>query len=474
MRNRSAETLPLGWSWPATHAALRRRGRSWRGRANEQPGLPARAAAARERRLPPPDPPPGHAGRPVPELVQRASRRLVPTACVGLLALLTAAAGFAAATAPTDRRHHPGHPPQRGRPPQHFGNRLASLGGKGRSSLPAATGPPAPAPPALIRHRHRPSHPTRTPSPSRSYWTLPQSGGFSLAGLTTLAYFSIGVNADGSLDQTGSGWNGYESQALTNLITRAHGANERVVLTVNDFDQGSLNALTSSATAPTHPGPGAEERPAGQEPRWRQLRLRGRGQRGPGRTDPADQLGVVGPADGRPALAGDDGHLRLLGRRPGRVLQHPCAGPLGGCLLRHGLRAQPAGHAHPGLAADQRPVQRPDHPAAVHRRRPGLQGHPWASGSSASTGPPATAPCRPRRPAGPPTSPTPRCRAVVIRPTGTRSPTPAGRATRSAPSGTSPTGRTRTGSTWCPNWPPASVSAGWGSGPSAWRKTTPR
>jgi hypothetical protein len=58
------------------------------------------------------------------------------------------------------------------------------------------------------------------------------------------------VNPDGSLDESGSGWNGYQSQALTDLITRAHAAGERVVLTVNDFDQGSLNALTSSPTAP--------------------------------------------------------------------------------------------------------------------------------------------------------------------------------------------------------------------------------
>ena len=83
------------------------------------------------------------------------------------------------------------------------------------------------------------------------YWSLDQSAGFNVAGLTTLAYFSVGINADGSLNQSGPGWNGYESQALSTLITRAHAAGSRVVLTVNDFDQRSLDALTSNPAAAT-------------------------------------------------------------------------------------------------------------------------------------------------------------------------------------------------------------------------------
>ena len=82
------------------------------------------------------------------------------------------------------------------------------------------------------------------------YWTLSQSSGFDLSQISTIAYFSIGVNADGSLDESGPGWNGYQSQALASLITQAHAAGDRVVLTVNDFDQGSLDQLTSSSTAP--------------------------------------------------------------------------------------------------------------------------------------------------------------------------------------------------------------------------------
>ncbi len=82
------------------------------------------------------------------------------------------------------------------------------------------------------------------------YWTLPQALTFGITGLSTLAYFSIDVNPNGTLDESGPGWNGVESQDLADLITRAHAAGERVVLTVTDFARSSLGALTSSPNAP--------------------------------------------------------------------------------------------------------------------------------------------------------------------------------------------------------------------------------
>ena len=68
--------------------------------------------------------------------------------------------------------------------------------------------------------------------------------------LTTLAYFSVDANADGTLDQSGAGWNGYESQDLVNLVTRSHAAGDRVVLTITCFNQHSLDAITSDPNAP--------------------------------------------------------------------------------------------------------------------------------------------------------------------------------------------------------------------------------
>ncbi len=118
---------------------------------------------------------------------------------------------------------------------------------RGSVSLPAATAPPEPAPPSLANAAPLQSHEIFAFAP---YWTLNQSGGFDVSAMTTLAYFSVGVNPDGSLDQSDSGWAGYQSQALADLITRAHAAGSRVVLTVSCFAQSALDALTSSATAP--------------------------------------------------------------------------------------------------------------------------------------------------------------------------------------------------------------------------------
>jgi spore germination protein YaaH len=124
---------------------------------------------------------------------------------------------------------------------------LASLEAAGNAALLApATAPPAPAPPSLASAPPLKAHEVFGFAP---YWTLDQAAGFNLAGISTLAYFAVGVNPDGTLDQSGPGWTGYESQALANLVTQAHAAGDRVVLTVNNFDQGQLDALTSSPTA---------------------------------------------------------------------------------------------------------------------------------------------------------------------------------------------------------------------------------
>jgi len=114
--------------------------------------------------------------------------------------------------------------------------------------LPPASAPPAPAPADVAEAPPLQSHEVFAFAP---YWTLGQSSGFDLQGLTTIAYFSVDVNPDGSLDQSSTGWQGFESQQLADLITRAHGAGDRVVLTVSDFDQGSLDQLTSSPTSPS-------------------------------------------------------------------------------------------------------------------------------------------------------------------------------------------------------------------------------
>jgi spore germination protein YaaH len=69
------------------------------------------------------------------------------------------------------------------------------------------------------------------------------SSGFDLESLSTVAYFAVDVNANGSLVRAGPGWDGYQSQALADLITRSHAAQDRVVLTVKSFDAATLHRL---------------------------------------------------------------------------------------------------------------------------------------------------------------------------------------------------------------------------------------
>jgi hypothetical protein len=113
-------------------------------------------------------------------------------------------------------------------------------------NLPPATAPPAPDPPTLANAAPLRPHEVFGFAP---YWTLSQESGFNVDGMSTLAYFSLDVNPDGSVQTSGAGWDGYQSQALADLVTRAHAANDRAVLTVTDFDQASLDQLTSSPTA---------------------------------------------------------------------------------------------------------------------------------------------------------------------------------------------------------------------------------
>ena len=124
---------------------------------------------------------------------------------------------------------------------------LEQLGATASLALAPATAPPTAAPATLT---DQPPLAARENFAFAPYWTLAQSPMFDITGLSTLAYFSIDVNGNGTLDESGPGWNGFQSQDLADLISRAHAGGERVVLTVTDFGQSSLDALTSSASAP--------------------------------------------------------------------------------------------------------------------------------------------------------------------------------------------------------------------------------
>ncbi len=123
---------------------------------------------------------------------------------------------------------------------------LKQLGATASLALAPATAAPTAAPTSLTE---LPPLAARENFAFAPYWTLAQSPTFDITGLSTLAYFSIDVNGNGTLDESGPGWDGFQSQDLADLISRAHAAGARVVLTVTDFGQSSLNALTSSPSA---------------------------------------------------------------------------------------------------------------------------------------------------------------------------------------------------------------------------------
>jgi hypothetical protein len=120
------------------------------------------------------------------------------------------------------------------------------LGGSSRPlDLPPATTTPTPAPPSVASAATS-SHEVFGYAP---YWSLSQQSSFPVGDFSTLAYFSVDVNPDGTVQESGPGWEGYRSQALVNLVSRAHAAGDRVVLTATDFAQPSLDAITHDPDA---------------------------------------------------------------------------------------------------------------------------------------------------------------------------------------------------------------------------------
>ncbi|HZS15375.1 MAG TPA: glycosyl hydrolase family 18 protein [Candidatus Dormibacteraeota bacterium] len=172
-------------------------------------------------------------------------------AAAGLVVALATVAVLAAPLVHTSTgasaRQHPTDPPAAQRP----GLAVVHAGAAPVQLAPASQAP-APAPPEVATAALRP-HEIFGFAP---YWTLDISPGFDLRSMSTLAYFAVDANPDGTVAQSGDGWTGYQSQDLATLITRAHQSGVRVVLTVKNFDNGQLHALATT--------PGAAQRLGGQ------------------------------------------------------------------------------------------------------------------------------------------------------------------------------------------------------------------
>jgi spore germination protein YaaH len=70
--------------------------------------------------------------------------------------------------------------------------------------------------------------------------------------VSSIAYFSVPVNSDGTISTTGTGWSGWVSADLTDVINRAHQRGVRVVMTATmmawNGDYSAMSTLLNSST----------------------------------------------------------------------------------------------------------------------------------------------------------------------------------------------------------------------------------
>lgn len=83
------------------------------------------------------------------------------------------------------------------------------------------------------------------------YWLLNDNAEWNFSLLSTIAYFGLNVNADGTFVTSGPGWNGWNSADLTAIINKAHSAGDRVVLVIKDFNDSSINNVVTTAAMQT-------------------------------------------------------------------------------------------------------------------------------------------------------------------------------------------------------------------------------
>ena len=77
------------------------------------------------------------------------------------------------------------------------------------------------------------------------YWELGSTLNYDT--LSTIAYFGVDLNGDGTLNRSGNGWNGWNSSGMTSVISDAHAHGTRVALSVESFAWDTGGAATQTA-----------------------------------------------------------------------------------------------------------------------------------------------------------------------------------------------------------------------------------
>jgi GH18 family chitinase len=83
------------------------------------------------------------------------------------------------------------------------------------------------------------------------YWSLPAEASWDYSLLSTIAYFGLDVNADGSFATSTRGWTGWNSQEFVDAINRAHQAGDRAVVVIKAFDEATINSIVTTGAAQT-------------------------------------------------------------------------------------------------------------------------------------------------------------------------------------------------------------------------------
>ena len=81
------------------------------------------------------------------------------------------------------------------------------------------------------------------------HWRMHKLDNVDFSVLTTLAYFGIEVNADGSLLLDDVGYQKFKSDSTTELFKKAHENNTRVVLTITQMDNATIRAILDDPEA---------------------------------------------------------------------------------------------------------------------------------------------------------------------------------------------------------------------------------
>ena len=83
------------------------------------------------------------------------------------------------------------------------------------------------------------------------YWALADNSQWNFNLLSTVAYFGLDVNDDGTFANSGGGWTGWNSADLVTVINKAHANGDRVVVVIKDFRDASINKVLNTAAYQT-------------------------------------------------------------------------------------------------------------------------------------------------------------------------------------------------------------------------------